>query len=1048
MKEYLSHKKGLPVYFPKNNPYFLFGWFSILTLFFCFNATAKGYSVNKNIKFSTPKAKFRPMIINTKDIEVSGLITNAKGEPLAGVSVKIKDGKQGTSTDTEGKYSISVPDNSMLVFSFIGYVTQEVIVNDKIKIDIQLVENVGLLGDVVVSALGINRSSKSIAYSIQKVTGEVLNVVPQTNFMNSLSGKAAGVTISSNASGIGGSVKVLIRGNKSATGSNQPLYVIDGIPLINNPSEVTPSTFEGRDGGDGISNLNPDDIESMSILKGASAAALYGSAAANGVILINTKKGKVGISKVNFSSSYIADKVAYKPQLQDSYGQSSVGSEFSWGKATTTATDNITDFFKTGNTLVNAISFATGAEKAQTYISYSNTTGSGVLENNSLSRHNFNIHETARFLNNKLSIDVNANYIQQTLNNSPNLGYLNNITRLYLFPRGLDFNQYKNPTIYDPIRKMMTQNWFLPPSSSGAMNPYWVNNFVQNKSDRNRTMLKIAAKYNITNSLSFQLRGNVDKINDKNTSNWYAGGPIVRAGLNGQYGVNNLTNTLYYGDAMLNYTKFFGKIHVNTILGASINDSRNNGTGISSNALYIPNIFTIQNMDLASPNTNSYSVSEEHSQLQAAFGAISVSFNDWLFLDVTGRNDWSSNLSYTPNGSYFYPSAGISTILNKALKLPEVVSLARLRGSYAVVGNSVPIYVTNPQNYIGRGGGVIFNNTAPFADLNPEKTKSLELGSELGFFHNQISIDFTYYKTKSTNQFFSILVPPGTGYSRRFINAGNIENSGVELTMGYSPLAKGALKWSTLINFSTNKNVVKSLAEGTNEFVLAQDNNNYYSILKIGGSYGDIYGYNLQNDSASGKVKLSADSVPLVKTGAPSFLGNPNPKFQLGWSNSFSYKDFTFSFLVDGKFGGEVLSKTEMLLDNYGVSKATGNARDNGGVAINGILPNGASVSKVDAYKWYYSNTSNKVNGEYMYDATVIRIREASISYSLPSKMLKNGFIKNLRLSLIGRNLAYLYKPAPYDPEIAYSIGNGFSGVDVMNLPALRSVGVNLNITF
>ena len=297
-----------------------------------------------------------------------------------------------------------------------------------------------------------------------------------------------------------------------------------------------------------------------------------------------------------------------------------------------------------------------------------------------------------------MKIDVNANLIKQILNNSPNLGLLSPEIYLYAFPRGLNFDQYKNPVVYDPVRKLMAQNWFAPSGSGAALNPYWLAKYNQYKTNTDRLMLKIGAKYDITNSLDFQVRGNVDRISDENSSKWYVGGPVVRAGLNGQYGINNINNTQYYGDAILNFKKLFGKIQLNALLGSSITDSHNDGMGISSNALYIPNVFTIQNMDLTSTNTSAYSVSAQHTQLQAAFGDISVSYNDWLFLNITGRNDWSSNLSYTPNGSYFYPSAGVSAIINKVLKLPEVISFAKLRGSYAVVGNSVPIYVTNPQN--------------------------------------------------------------------------------------------------------------------------------------------------------------------------------------------------------------------------------------------------------------------------------------------------------------------------------------------------------------
>lgn len=520
-------------------------------------------------------------------------------------------------------------------------------------------------------------------------------------------------------------------------------------------------------------------------------------------------------------------------------------------------------------------------------------------------------------------------------------------------------------------------------------------------------------------------------------------------GKNGGYSVNNITLTEYYSDAILNFAKAFGKINVNGLLGTSVTDTRSNGESAGSNLLYVPNVFTVQNMNVLNGQVSG-SISEARQQLQGIFGSISLSYNDWLSLDLTGRNDWSSNLSFTPNGSYFYPSAGLSILLHQALKLPEAISFAKLRGSYAIVGNTVPIYVTNPQNNLGNRGNIFFNNTAPFTDLKPEKTNSLEFGTEIHLFQDQFSLDFSYYKTNSINQFFSISVPPGTGYGRRFINGGDIQNSGIEITMGYSTLPGRAVKGTSLINFSTNKNVVKKLATDIGQFVISDDINNYHSILTVGGSYGDLYGQVLKRDE-NGRVLIGVDGKPVVQSGKPSLLGNSNPKFQLGFNNNFSYNNFSLGFLFDGSFGGKVMSLTEQILDGLGVSKASGDARASGGVKVNGVL-NGTNtpVTSVDAEKWYRTvGGIQHVTGEYMYDATTVRLRELSLGYTLPkTTLLKNGFVKNIRLSLIGRNLVYLYKKAPFDPEIIFSSGNGYSGVDILSLPATRGFGFNLNVTF
>ncbi len=1013
----------------------------------CFAGQPLTYTINQK----TVVIRRRPQLtkIELPPVIVTGKVTDDAG-PLPGVSIKLKGSSTGTTTDTEGRYTINVPDGiGTLVFSFIGFTSQEIVVAGRNTIDVKLSEESAALGEVVVTALGIEKQSKYISYSTQKVSGDELTKVPQTNFINSVSGKVSGVMIYRNGSGVGGSAKVLIRGNKSAQGNNQPLYVINGVPMTNVVQESMNQSMTSRDGGDGISNLNPDDIESINILKGASAAALYGSRAANGVIMITTKKGKSGISNVDFSSGFTVDQIAYKPELQNSYGQTAPGSQESWGAPISNAPDNISGFFKNGRTWVNSVSFSSGTEKMLTYFSYSNTTANGVLEDNKLSRHNISIRETARFLNDKLSIDANVNIISQTLHNAPFSGFqATQLYGLYGFPRGESIAAYKTYEKFDPVRNVNTQNW---PFINDAMNqnPYWVANKNLFDDKRNRNMVNIVAKYDIASWLNFQLRGNMDRTNDVNTRKYYVGTQEAYGGKNGGYNIRNNTLTEYYGDAILNFAKSFGKINVNGLLGTSITDTRNNGEGAGTNLLYVPNVFTIQNMNVANGQVSS-SISEAHQQLQGIFGSISLTYNDWLSLDLTGRNDWSSNLSFTPNGSYFYPSAGLSILLHQALKLPEAISFAKLRGSYAIVGNTVPIYATNPQNSLGNRGNIFFNNTAPFTDLKPEKTNSLEFGTEIHLFQDQFSLDFSYYKTNSINQFFSISVPPGTGYSRRFINGGDIQNSGIEITMGYSTLPGRAVKGSSLINFSTNKNVVKKLATDIGQFVITDDINNYYSILKVGGSYGDLYGQVLKRDE-NGRVLIGVDGRPVVQSGSPSFLGNSNPKFLLGFNNNFSYNNFSLGFLFDGSFGGKVMSLTEQILDGLGVSKASGDARASGGVKVNGVLTGtNTPVTSVDAEKWYRTVGGRaRVTGEYMYDATTVRLRELSLGYTLPkTTLLKNGFAKNIRLSLIGRNLVYLYKKAPFDPEIVFSSGNGYSGVDVLSLPATRGFGFNLNVTF
>ncbi|MBC9932542.1 SusC/RagA family TonB-linked outer membrane protein [Chitinophaga qingshengii] len=1011
-------------------------------------AKAAGYTY-------APTASFRSIL---QEKEISGTVRDSKGAPLPGVSVQVKGTTKGAQTNANGQYHLSAKAGDVLVFSSIGFGSHEAVVGNSATLDVKLDDNVKGLNELVVTALGVKKAAKSLTYSTQRLGNEELTTAKDANVMNSISGKAAGITISKSGSGVGGSVKVTLRGNKSAQGTNQPLYVIDGIPMTNYSTQQPNSTWggdgtstftPGRDGGDGISNLNPDDIESVSVLKGASASALYGSQAANGVILITTKKGKAGNAKVEFSSGFTLDKVAYKPELQNSYGATKDGSTQSWGPAITNAQDNVSDFFRNGNTWINSINFTAGTEKAQSYFSYANTNAKAVMPGNDLNRHNFSFRETAKFLNDKLTLDGNVNIISQKTDNGPVTGlYFNPLTGLYLFPRGRDLSPYKTYTKFDPIRQIDLQNW--PFNEDVQQNPYWIINKNNSQAVRNRTLFNASAKYDFNDWLYLQARGNMDRTNDTYDGQFYAGTNPVLSGANGRYIMSDLTTTQFYGDLILNLNRNLGtNFKLNALVGTSINDTRTKGMSGDSylGDLYVANKFILQNMTAGSLIQT---VPENHTQLQAVFGNVNLSYKDLVFLDLSGRNDWSSNLSFTPNGSYFYPSAGLSFMLHQLFNLPEPVSYAKLRGSYAVVGNTVPLYVTNPLSRLGQVGGTFqFNNQAPFTDLKPERTKSLEIGTEWRFLQSRLNFDFTYYKTNTTNQYFQIAVPPGTGYSFRFINAGNIQNSGFEVVLGYNVIQSSRFTWNTSVNYSQNKNKVIELADNIDQFILTPAGSNTFgSIIEKGGSYGDIFGKALKRDE-SGRIIIGSDGTPLV-TSDLVYVGNANPKWQAGWSNRFTYGNFNLSFLVDGKFGGKVMSQTEAVMDKYGVSARTGEARKAGGVFINGVSEaTKEPVTKVDADKWYGTvGGRDGVSGEYMYDATVVRLRELSLGYAIPSKALGHGFVKNIRFSLVGRNLWYISKKAPFDPEIAMSTGNGLSGVDMFGLPATRSFGFNLNVGF
>lgn len=1023
------------------------------------------YVINKGIIIIRKKTDTSPVLPMET---VTGRIVDEQGNPVLGATVFIKELKKGTQTNAKGEFTIPgiAAGTYTLGITFIGYESQEksiTVAEETVTVQVVLKAAMERLQETVVSALGIRRSEKSLTYATQQVSGEDLTRVKSTNLMNSLNGKVAGLTISPSASGVGGSVKVILRGSRSANGNNQPLYVIDGVPITNsaNANAQINDTYGGNpEGGDGISNLNPEDIASITMLQGASAAALYGSQAQNGVILITTKKGKAGKAQISYSSTFSVDEIAYKPKFQNSYGQTANGAIDSWGaKMTGSGHDNLKAYFQTGTNWTNAVNLSAGTETAQTYFSYANTHAKGVQPGNVLDRNNFNLRETAKFLNDKLTVDVNVNYISQKINNSPNLGlYLNPLTGLYLFPRSLDINKYKDGYLLEKETKFARQNWHT--TDNLQQNPWWIENRVPTTSTRERFILIGSVKYEFTNWLNVQVRGNLDQTTDAYDQKRHSGtNALFNTNGNGYLVSSNQTLKQKYGDLIVNFTiPTQSRFKVNGLIGGSITDNITKGLTLKGD-LSTPDLFSAGNVIAAlggtSTNTtsNATAIAPNHSQLQALFANANLSYQDWMYLTLTGRNDWSSNLAFTPNISYFYSSAGLSVILNQLFKLPATIDYAKVRGTYAEVGNTIPPYLTSVQNTQNTAGQLVFNTAAAFRTLKPERTKSIEAGADLRMIDNRLNFSFTYYKTNTENQYFPIQPITASLFSKGYVNAGNVQNTGVEVILGYDVFRDKQFTWNTSVNIAKNTNKVIDVdsKDGINSFVLTGNSgNNYESHLTTGGSYGDIFGYSLQRD-AQGRVVLggkgtAADPYAPQVNKTFSLLGNPNPEFQAGWNNSFSYKNFNLSFLIDGKFGGQVLSLTQAIMDQNGVSDVTGHARDQGGVIVNGVDKEGKAVNIVDAQTWYKTiGGRDGITDQYIYSATVVRLREAAIGYTLP---VSNSVFKSVRLSLTGRNLVYFYKKAPFDPELTMSTGNGLSGIDIFNQPATRNIGLNLNVAF
>lgn len=985
---------------------------------------------------------------------ISGTVHDNTGAALPGVSIVIKGTTSGTQSDANGHFSLSAKPGDVLVFTYIGYDTKEVTIAASKTIAVTLTAGTNELNQVVVTALGVKRSQKSLTYATQQIGGSELNDVKTDNLMNSLNGKVSGLSIQPSASGVGGSVKVLLRGSRSFAASNQPLYVIDGVPMSSPSNGGQPGdNFGGTpDGGDGISNLNPDDIESVTILEGASAAALYGSQAANGVIVINTKKGKAGKTQIHFNSSFQASNAVSEPKFQNQNGQTSAGATSSWGPAISGGQDNLKDFFQTGTNWTNSIDLSGGSETAQTYFSYANTTAKGIEPGNELRRNNFNLRETGHFLNNKLTVDGNVNYIDQDIKNSPGLGlYLNPLVGLYLFPRGLDIVPYKNSYLLPDQVGASRQNWFTHNDDSQEQNPWWVTNKNTNNLQRNRIIFNGSAKYDFTSWFNVQVRGSLDRTNDAYNQDLYSGTiTTFNSNGNGHYAYNTQVTEQKYADAIANFNlPKFGKFKLDGLVGVSLTDNQLNGIGVKGD-LSTPDFFTPFNII---PGQAAATATTQHTQTQSVFENANLSYNDWLYLALTNRTDWNSTLAFTPTESYNYPSVGLSAVLSQALNLPNAISYAKIRGSYADVGNGLPAALTIIQNTQSASGALVFNTAQALHTLKPENTHSWELGADLKFLNNRLNFSFTYYNTHTYNQYISLTPPAATLISTGYVNAGDIQNTGFEVTLGADIIRSSAFTWNTSFTASANKNKIIEVdpADNLNLAVLTGNDGGafgYESVIAKGGSFGDIYGYTTVRNAA-GQVVLTgtnASNYAPQKNNNLSYVGNPNPKFQLGWGNNFNFGNWNLNFLVDGKFGGQVLSLTQAMMDSYGVSQVSGNARAAGGVKVNAVDASGNAVTSVNAQNWYQSvGGRSALTDQYIYSATVVRMRQASLGYAWP---VKNSIVKNVKLSLIGRNLFYFYKKAPFDPEVVTSTGNGLAGVDLFNQPATRNVGLDLNVTF
>ena len=1011
-------------------------------------------------------------------VTVTGKVVDASGMPVIGAAVIVKGTTIGTSTGVDGDFSLQVPPPSadaVLEINYLGYEPIAQTVGSRTNITFTLRESAVDVDAVVVTALGIKRSEKALSYNVQQVNSEDIVANKDVNFINSLSGKVAGVTINSSSGGVGSASRVVMRGQKSISQTSNALYVIDGVPMFTTARDGG-TEFASQGTTDPIADINPEDIESMSVLNGAAAAALYGSDAANGAIVVTTKRGKAGYTSVTVSSNTEVMSPFVLPEFQNRYGtgdlNSSEGSIVrSWGNRLNSSNymgySPRDDYFQTGVTGTESVSLSTGTEKNQTYFSAAAVNSRGVIPNNGYDRYNFTFRNTTSFLGDKLKLDVGASYVMQKDRNMTNQGTYNNpLVGAYVYPRGNDWADIEMYERYDPARRLYTQYWPVGDAGMTMQNPYWINYRNLRENNKDRYMLNAALSYDVLDWLNVSGRIRVDNSSNDYTEKFYASTftQLTEGSKNGLYGITKTKDKQVYGDVLVNINKTFGEdwsLQANA--GASISDMRYDAMKvrgpipdgeITDEKPLLANVFNVQNLS----NTSKTKRLQEgwREQTQSIFASVEIGFKNTYFLTLTGRNDWPSQLAgeHSVKSSFFYPSVGASVVLSQLIpEMPKNLSYVKLRASYASVGVAFERYLANPR-YSWNESGLNWSTQTrfPIYNLKPERTKSFEVGLTMRFLRH-FNLDFTYYNTKTQDQTFEPNISTGSGSSKLTIQSGNVRNRGFEVALGYSN-TWGKFSWDSYYSLSAYKNKILWLADD----VVNPETGEHFSvdqldmggladarfILREGGTLGDFYSrIDLKRDSNGAvyineKGEIASESITDVNSYIK--LGSVLPDANMAWRNDFRWRNFNFGFMVSARLGGVVFSRTQAMLDYYGVSEVSAAARDAGGVMING-------GDLVDANKWYTAiGSGNSVPQYYTYSATNVRLQEASIGYTIPKKKL--GDICEITLSLVGRNLWMIYNKAPYDPETVATVNSYYQGIDYFMSPSTRNIGFNLRLKF
>ncbi|WP_345007824.1 SusC/RagA family TonB-linked outer membrane protein [Snuella lapsa] len=1009
-------------------------------------------------------------------IAVSGTITDASGMPLPGASILEKGTSNGAQSDFDGNFTLNVSSNdAVLVVSYIGYATKEVAVAGQSNITIALAENAAALDEVVVTALGIKRSKRSLAYAITKVDGGDFTETRETNIANGLAGKVAGVNVSRTASGPAGSSRVIIRGNSSLTGDNQPLYVIDGIP-IDNVNRGSAGEWGGSDGGDGIGNINPDDIETMTVLKGSTAAALYGSQASNGVILITTKGAKMNQGlQVEVNSNYVFEEAINHLDPQTEYGHGVNGvkpttrteaydaSEFSWGakldgssvvqfdgvsRPYSYSGNNFDKFYRTGSTFTNTVSLSGGTGGLGYRFSVSDMENESVMPNSGMNRQNFSVNLNGKGLNDKLTFQTSASYMKQKVYNRPSLAdspgnahY--SVWQLPVTTNVLDLKG--DPDRPGALTSEMAEVYDLeegyemqPASSIWYQNPYWAAYQQTNQDSKNRILASTSIQYDINDWVYVKGRAGIDQSDRLYGSISPTGTSYDRTGgmSEAQHRYEQTNFDVFIGSRH----EFDNGIAYDALVGANKMRLQENYTGASGNNFALPFFYSLAN-GISNSGWSSFSKLGSHS----VYGQLEVSYNNWLFLTGSARNDWFSVLD---GRDVFYPSVGLSAVLSDVLELPEAFDYVKVRTSWAQVGGSggIGAYSLNQSYGLGRAhfgvpqggisGGFVRN-----AGLTPLLVTELELGFNVQLLNNRLGVDFAIYDKKTEDDILNAGISYTSGYSSARVNVGEVTNKGIELLLTGTPIKTENFKWDVSFNMSHNTSKVVSLVDPENDeeqfnFGISRARHAWVTHIE-GKPFGQITGSVYLRD-ANGDIALDANGLPQVDTerGTVAFGTGVHP-FNAGLQNNFRYKDWSLGFLIDMRDGAVGHSGTNAQLYRRGVHKATLVGRENG----LGVIP-------ASGIREYYTKVFNDIAEEFIYDAGFIKLRELRLAYNVPSKFLDKTFIRKATLSAVGRNLWLIHSNVDnIDPESSYNNGNA-QGLDFFGMPQTSSFGFNVNLTF